>query len=79
MKYLIALIFLVFGLTFLYAATDYQCQSDCLNKGYMYAYCEVQCNYDDDYTAPKQVDYTCMSNCQNRGYMYNYCKEVCSY
>ena len=28
-----------------YADTDYACQSDCLNKGYMLQYCQEACSY----------------------------------
>ena len=27
------------------SATDYQCLSDCLNRGYMYSYCQKFCSY----------------------------------
>lgn len=30
-----------------FAAIDFQCESDCLDKGYMLQYCEQLCSYGD--------------------------------
>ena len=65
------------------ASTDYKCQSECLDNGYMYSYCRKQCSYNNpNYTVPtpsKRTDYQCLNDCTQKGYMYSYCKEYCSY
>ena len=64
-----------------YGATDYNCQNNCLNKGYQYGYCQSACSYNSQpsYNTIKQTDYQCMSSCQSGGNMYQYCKQACSY
>jgi len=61
-----------------FAATDYQCQSDCTRKGYSYSYCNNQCSYSYG-GGGGRTDYTCQSDCTRNGYMYSYCKSKCSY
>ena len=88
MQEVVAVGLLFLPLQGLYAATDYQCVSDCTQKGYMYQYCTSRCFYNDSpyprqdaapRQRPRQTDFQCVSDCTNRGYMYQYCQERCSY
>ena len=74
------------------AKIDYQCYSDCTEKGYVYLYCQHRCSYEDidpyayansgpSYAeaARTQIDYKCYQDCENKGYEDGYCKQDCSY
>jgi len=78
---------IVIGAASAMAGTDFQCMSDCEQRGYMYNYCLSRCSYPDPIPAapaitpmrPHGTDFKCMADCQQRGYMYSYCQQACSY
>lgn len=41
-----------------YAAMDYACQSNCINKGYMLQYCQQVCSYDTNPQSAGGIDYS---------------------
>ncbi len=46
MKKLLAITLLIASTSVLaYQMTDYTCQNDCTNRGYMYQYCHQLCSY----------------------------------
>lgn len=65
------------------ASVDYKCQSDCLNQGYSYGYCQSICSYDNapEIKAPRlpQSDYACIKRCTANGRYYHECQQACSY
>ena len=77
----IALLFvlsLISGAAF--ALTDYQCVNDCMQRGYLYGYCQSACSYTiGPPPVSRQTDWQCMSDCQSKGYLYQYCQSICSY
>lgn len=65
-----------------FASIDYNCLSDCTDKGYMYAFCQSKCSYGDNdsqRSSNNNRDYQCVSDCTDKGYQYSYCQEHCSY
>lgn len=68
-----------------FASTDYQCVSDCSQKGYQYQLCVSKCSFDNNYQTfgnsnlTKQTDYQCVNQCSQKGYQYGYCQSICSY